>query len=81
MTHTSQDYIEALYDRKTSRHKWQLLVSTTDYQHMNHVAERYQNMVQGKAGWEQYEQRMFTFDTSITHQYPDSLPCNYKEQG
>ena len=80
MIHTSQDYIEALYDRKSPRHSWQLVMSTTDHQHMNRVGKFYQDKAQNKAGWERYEQRMVTFDTSITHQYPDSLPCNYKEQ-
>ncbi len=78
MIQTNEDYVEALYDRKSPRHSWQLVLATLNYKHMNRVAE-----VQAQnaeiANWQEYEQRLFTFDTSITHEFPANLPRNYKE--
>jgi hypothetical protein len=77
MIYTTTKQAICVYDRKSPRHNWQLLVSTNDLDHARNVAAIEKERAGNTLGWEKYQQQIarMHFVDGVLY---DNLPSNYR---
>lgn len=82
---TSVDYGLTIYDRKSPRHNWNILINANLVQpesvdHAKRVAALWRKRVRAEEGWEQYEQ-IAVWQKYDDGKIPDNLPRNFDFSG
>ena len=50
-----------LYDRKSSRHNWQIITTTDNKKRLEFLAKHYQGIATTREGWDNYQQGTISF--------------------
>jgi hypothetical protein len=66
--------VTVLYDRRTPKHNWELIVSDPRHARLQQVAAYYRQTA--GAHYPRYAQKIVEFDCRQTGGFPASLPCN-----
>jgi len=80
MIHTShRGELFIAWDRKSSRHNWNIIVSSLDLAHVTKCAANWKDNAEWvnrrKGGWDNYQQAIALVNVSDGI-IPDNLPCN-----